>query len=379
MRMPVGVLTILIALSLLWPATGFPAPTFAMVPIWKHEWTKTDFTKFSIDLAEIVSGGPPRDGIPPIDNPRFVSNADAKKWLSAQEPVLVFGHNGDVRAYPLQILIWHEIANDTVGGKPVVITFCPLCNSALVFDRTIDGRVLDFGTTGKLRRSDLVMWDRQTESWWQQLTGIGIVGKHTGTKLTFLPAPLVSYETFRAAHPGGKVLSRQTGYFRNYGGNPYVGYDSPNNSPFLLQKPVSKRLAPMERVVAVELDGRNKAYPYSELTKAGGVVNDKVGGTDLVVIHKMGTRSALDGFQIGESRDVGAAVVYSRHLDGRRLTFSIEGGTVSDRETGSTWSFLGRAEKGPLRGKKLTPINHANHFAFAWLAFRPQTQIWQAP
>ena len=182
---------LLFVLMLCWiplPALGqLRVSANQMVETWKHEWTRTDFSKKSVDLSEIMSGGPPRDGIPPIDNPKFVTPSEAAQWLDAEEPVLVYRHGGQVKAYPLQILIWHEIANDTVGGKPVVLTFCPLCNSILVFDRNVGGRILDFGTTGKLRNSDLIMWDRQTESWWQQLTGEGIVGTYTGTVLTSCP------------------------------------------------------------------------------------------------------------------------------------------------------------------------------------------------
>ncbi|MGH2403427.1 MAG: DUF3179 domain-containing (seleno)protein, partial [bacterium] len=180
---------------------------------------KTDFTKHSVPLSQITSGGPPKDGIPAIDKPVFETVADAGKWLKAKEPVIFFESNGDVRAYPLQILIWHEIVNDTVGGQPVTVTFCPLCNTAIAFDRRLDGRVLDFGTTGMLRFSDLVMYDRQTESWWQQITGEAIVGVLTGKQLKFLPAQIVAWETFARTFPAGKVLSRNTGHVRPYGQN----------------------------------------------------------------------------------------------------------------------------------------------------------------
>ncbi len=346
------------------------------IATWKYEWTKTDFSKYSVDLSEILSGGPPRDGIPPIDHPKFTTPAEAAKWLEAEEPVMVFRHRKEVKAYPLQILIWHEIVNDTVGGKPVVVTFCPLCNSILVFDRKVGGRVLDFGTTGKLRNSDLVMWDRQTESWWQQLTGEGIVGVHTGTRLTFLPSALVSFSTFRENFPNGKVLSRETGIYRDYGRNPYSGYDKPGNRPFLMRGPLDRRLPAMERVAAVEFGGKAKAYPFGKLRQVG-VVNDELGGEVYVVIFRAGTRSALDGSLISDSRDVGTAVVYSRMLDGKRLTFERKGKKVVDRETGSHWNIMGRAVAGPLRDKQLRTLVHAQHFAFAWLAFRPKTKIWQ--
>lgn len=233
------------------------APASERISFSKSGW-KTNFSRHSIPLSEIIPGGPPRDGIPPIDKPHFVSLTEGDSFLKDTEPVIVFEHRGDARAYPLQILIWHEIVNDTVGGLPVAITFCPLCNTAIAFDRRLEGQVLDFGTTGNLRHSDLVMWDRQTESWWQQITGEAIVGELTSKRLTLLPAAIVSWRDFRATYPQGQVLSRRTGYDRPYGTNPYVGYDDINDSPFLFKGRPDRRLPPMERVVTVEINGGNK-------------------------------------------------------------------------------------------------------------------------
>lgn len=375
-------LTVLQGLAVLLAALPVTVPaqdTAQLTRVWQQEWPRTDFSRHAVDLREIVSGGPPKDGIPPIDRPAFVSPAEADRWLGADEPVLVFAHAGDARAYPPQILIWHEIVNDVVGDLPVVVTFCPLCNSALVFDRRVQGQVLDFGTTGKLRYSDLVMWDRQTESWWQQLTGEAIVGELMGTRLTALPAPLVAYGTFRTAYPQGRVLSRDTGRQRDYGSNPYVGYDNPAiRQPFLLRGAADGRLPAMERVVALELGGEAKAYPYGELAKVGAV-NDRVGGLDVVVLHRSGTRSALDGHAIATSRDVGTGAVFERAVQGRTLSFELREGALLDRETGTRWSLLGQALDGPLQGQRLVPVVHGNHFAFAWLAFRPQSTIYHAP
>ncbi|MEE2970884.1 MAG: DUF3179 domain-containing (seleno)protein [Pseudomonadota bacterium] len=177
-------------------AVLFSTASHANPSSWKFEWGKTDFSNHSVEFSEIMSGGPPKDGIPSIDDPNFVALADLK-GVAATEPVIGFSHNGDARAYPLRILIWHEIVNDTVGGMPITVTYCPLCNSAIVFDRRLDGRLLDFGTTGKLRKSDLVMYDRQTESWWQQFIGEGIVGEMTGKRLKMLPARVESLANFR--------------------------------------------------------------------------------------------------------------------------------------------------------------------------------------
>lgn len=363
----------------LWPALAPAQSDAELINRWRAEWPRTEFSRASINLWEITSGGPPKDGIPPIDHPKFVSTTQAASWLGEMEPVLMFRHGGDVRAYPLQILIWHEIVNDTVGGMPITATFCPLCNSILAFDRRVGDRVLDFGTTGKLRKSDLVMWDRQTESWWQQLTGEAIVGELTGTRLKMLPAPLISFRTFRESFPKGRVLSRETGHSRNYGANPYAGYDNlANEQPFLFKQKVDRRLKAMERVVVLELGKEAKAYPYSELAKVG-LVNDTLEGTPLVVIYAKGIRSALDRSSIRDSREVGTGAVYGRKVAGRVLTFARQDGLVMDKETGSRWNLLGQAEAGPLKGEQLPTLVHGNHFAFAWLAFRPQSAIYAAP
>jgi hypothetical protein len=182
-------------------------------------WT-TDFSRHTVAFDEILSGGVPRDGIPPLDDPKFVSIEDADLWLEDLQPVISFKVNNEARAYPLAILTWHEVVNDVVGGVSVTVTFCPLCNSAMVFDRMLEGRVFDFGVSGNLRNCDLIMWDRQTQSWWQQLTGEGIVGELAGHQLEFLPASIISWGDYKQANPDTLVLSRDTGFSR-----PYSGYD----------------------------------------------------------------------------------------------------------------------------------------------------------
>ena len=343
-----------------------------------QEWPKTDFGKRTVALEEIESGGPPRDGIPAIDRPRFVTPGEAGKWLDRREPVIVFERDGDARAYPLQILMFHEIVNDTVGGLPVAITFCPLCNASIVFDRRSEGKVLDFGTTGKLRKSDLVMYDRQTESWWQQFTGSGIVGRHAGATLLQLPSTLISFEDFRKTFPRGRVLSRQTGFVRPYGRNPYRGYDRIGDVPFLFHDPVDPRLPAMERVVGVMQDGRVRVYPLGAL-KAVPIINDEVGREPIVVFSREGMLSVLDAEIIRDSRRIPAAAAYSRRLNGRVLTFELRGERIVDRETGSEWDLFGRAVAGPLKGAQLKPADSGVHFAFAWLAFHPASEIHGAP
>lgn len=337
---------------------------------------ETDFSFHTVPFDSIPSGGPPRDGIPPIDNPTFVEIKDADEWLEALEPVISFELNGDARAYPLQILMWHEIVNDTVGGTPVSVTFCPLCNSAIVFDRNFNDLVLTFGTSGMLRNSDLIMWDRQTETWWQQLTGEGIIGQLAGHKLTFIPAQIISWQDFKSANPAGQVLSRDTGLGRRYGQNPYAGYDRVDNPPFLFDGVTDGRLLPKERVVTVTIGDVEAAFPFSVLAKEG-TVNYNVGGTDLAVFFKPGTRSALDSGNIADSNKIGAAGLFEATLDGTKHTFKNEGDRIVDSETGSVWSIQCEAVEGPLSGKKLTPVVHTNSFWFAVAAFKPETKIYQ--
>ena len=337
----------------------------------------TDFSKHTIPYSEILSGGPSKDGIPAIDDPQFVSTAEADEWLELNEPIIFFEHKGDARAYPIQIFMWHEIVNDVVGDLPVTITFCPLCNTAIAFERTVNGQILDFGTTGRLHYSNLIMYDRQTESWWQQATGEAIVGEMTGTRLTFLPAPILAWEDFKTAHPTGLVLSRETGYNRSYGTNPYGGYDNVNNPPFLYDGPATPGvLPPVARVLTIDLNGEAVAYPYDVLQQVN-VVNDTVGGEEIVVLWAAGTASALDSGTVAGGRDVGTANAFARVLDGQLLTFTLDGSQIVDNETGSMWNILGRAVSGPLAGKQLTPVVAVNHFWFSWAAFKPETRIYQ--
>jgi hypothetical protein len=339
-----------------------------------QEW-RTDFSRHTVPLEEIVSGGPPKDGIPAIDRPAFESVAEADRWLDGREPVIAMEMGEVVRAYPLQILIWHEIVNDVVGDLPVAVTFCPLCNTALAFEREVDGRVLDFGTTGRLRHSDLVMYDRQTESWWQQATGEAIVGAYAGRRLRFVAAPVLSWREFRDTNPHGRVLSRNTGFSRPYGRNPYERYDS-RRSPlesFFRSEP-DARLAAMERVVAIDLDAGTLAVAFS-LLRRQPVVNERVGALPVVIAWTPGTASALDAQQIREGRDVGSTGVFDRRVGGRVLTFESTQGGLRDRETGSHWDRAGRATSGPLAGRRLVAVPHGNHFWFAWAAFRPDARL----
>lgn len=338
----------------------------------------TAYSKYNIDLSTLKEGGPPKDEIPSIDNPSFVSIEAASDWIAPKEPVIVFEHNGAARAYPLQILTHHEIVNDRVEGTPVAVTFCPLCYSALVFERTLDGEPVKFGVSGLLRKSDLVMYDRSTETLWQQLTGTAIVGDLTGRTLNQLPSQIVSFRQFEEAHSDGEVLSRDTGYNRPYGRNPYAGYDDVDNKPFAFDGPVDNRLPPMEKVVAVSVGDVHKAYPHTK-TEAERVIHDTVGDRSLVIFHAPGAVSALDAAQIEDSKETGSTGVFDRRVEGRTLTFSyVDDGRFRDAETGSTWTVTGKAVDRPLEGTQLDRVQHGDYFAFAWFAFRPDATLYDA-
>jgi hypothetical protein len=335
---------------------------------------ETDFSKHNVPLSEFQSGGPPRDGIPPIDEPKPIAEADAEEWLSEREPVLVVELGGEVRAYPLQILVWHEIVNDTLSGRPIAVTYCPLCNSSLVFDRRVGGRTLTFGTTGNLRRSDLVMWDRQTESWWQQLTAEAVVGELTGTRLKVLPSQTLSWADFKRIHPGGDVLSRDTGAERDYGTTPYVGYDRPESEPFLFREETDDRLPPKERVVAIFTSDETVVVSFSRLAREP-VVETEAGGRPVVVLYTRGVVSPFDDPTITGSRDIGTAAAFDPRLRGRTLSFERRDGGFVDRETGSRWDIAGRAVAGELAGTRLEPVRHDQQFWFALAAFVPEARI----
>ena len=347
------------------------------IPAFRTDGWKTNFCLHSIDYEEIFSGGPPRDGIPPIDNPRFENIETADQWIEDLEPVILLDHEGEVRAYPLQILTWHEIVNDEIAGDPIAVTFCPLCNTALVFRRPIiDEEILTFGTSGNLRYSDLVMWDRQTESWWQQFNGEAIVGDLTGTKLESLPAAIISWADFKSKHPDAQVLSIETGFQRSYGRNPYAGYDNINSHPFAFVGDLDAQLPAMARVVGISLEnGQGGAFSL-DLLRENQILNENLGELPVVLFWKSGTASALDSGSIADGRDVGTTGVFSAQIDDQELTFSaLEDGLFLDRETGSIWDIFGEAIDGPMSGSKLDPIPHHDTFWFAWAAFVPDGEL----
>ena len=347
------------------------------VPFDTSDWS-TDFTNHSVPLEEFVGGGPPKDGIASIDEPKFISVEDADEFLAPREAVAVVELVGEVRAYPIQILTWHEIVNDEFAGQPVAVTYCPLCNSTVAFRRELDGEAVEFGTTGMLRNSDLVMYDRKTESWWQQITAEAVVGELTGERLEVLPSQILPWAEFQRLHPDASVLSRDTGFERDYGTNPYLSYDSdPDSQPFLLEGEPDRSLPPKERVAAVKTGARSAVvYPFSRLRREAPI-NDELDGEPVVVMFDPKVASALDTQAVSGGRNVGAAAVFSRVVGGRELSFAAGGepGTFRDRETGSTWDLRGRSTSGRLEGAQLEQITHDDQFWFALAAFFEDAEI----
>ena len=317
-------------------------------------------TKAIVPLDQIVSGGPPRDGIPSIDNPKFVSVQDASKFLQGADLVIGVSINDDTRAYPLQILVWHEIVNDVVGGTPVAVTYCPLCFTSQVFIRDVDGQMLQFGTSGKLYNSNLVMYDRTSESLWSQAMGEGIVGRYAGKDLEKIPFEVSYWDDWKKQYPDSKVLSIDTGFGRPYGTDPYGDYYT---SPQVLF-PVSHRddrLGVKEVVIGLEHEGFFKAYKLQDIEDKK-VINDEVNGKSVLLFSpKPFTARAFD-----------------RTIDNKILDFNYDPATgkITDSQTGSEWNLEGKAIKGAMEGKSLSRVPFDEGFWFSWVAFHPQTELY---
>lgn len=355
-------------------------------PDFCRDWPDQDWSRHTVPFGQIVRGCGGRDCIIALDAPGAVST-DGHYGVARFAPVgeVDYGDNlpiavlriGEVaRGYPLHVLTFHEIVNDEVAGVPVVASFCPLCNTAIAFDRRVDGDVLDFGVSGNLRHSDLIMWDRQTETWWQQATGEGIVGRHAGVQLKPLQLSVISYGDFKRAFPDADILTEETGFNFIYGKNPFPNYETRGVARFFLWR-TNNRLPSLERVVTL-LDGETAiAVPFSILSEVASAVVD-LAGAEVVVLWAPGTLSPLDEPDIAASRDVGSAAAYLPQVDGRRLTLAPDGpGRFRDEETGSTWDVTGLALSGPLAGSRLPPVEHTTQFWFAWAAFHPRTTVWE--
>ena len=300
-----------------------------------------------------------RDAIPPLYAPVFESAAEADGWLRADDIVLGYADGEEAYAYPVRILNFHEIVSHEVNGRPIIATYCPLCYSGVVYDRRVNGETLLFGNTSALHESDMVMLDHQTGSYWVQVSGEAVVGPMTGTRLAPLPAQMATWADWQALHPDTLVLSRNTGYRRDYGRNPFAGYAEQLNQTGRFAFPVSDavndpRLAPGDVVLGVQVGQDTAVYPLAQI--GNGVVNDVVGETAVVVF------SRSDG-------PSGAA--YSPVVEGDVLTFLLEDGRIQDEQTGSDWNMAGQATDGPLAGTQLAPFSTRTSLWFALIAAYP--------
>jgi hypothetical protein len=343
-------------------------------------------TEWGIRLIDLddLSQGAGRDAIPAISSPLYWTLEEASEVYTDNVPLVQVDVNGDVRGFPLEILTWHEIVNDTIGGMPVTVTFCPLCNTAIAFESQIGEELFIFGVSGLLRNSDLVMYDRNTESLWQQSSGRAIVGAMVGARLKYVPASVVTVGQLRSAYPDALVMSRDTGWDRPYGQNPYRGYDNPEQGGpytfFFDRDTIDDRLPPAERVVAIEgPSGAAMAYAWSVL-EVERVVHNTFDGIDLVVFWTPGALSILDSGILRNAREIGTTAVFETTLEGRDLTFTVNpadesGQTFVDEQTGTVWDIFGRGVDGELAGSQLKRVVHSDHFWFAWQAFHPTTRL----
>jgi hypothetical protein len=351
---------------------GGAALALSWLGVNRARWT-TDFSESSVPVDDIVSGGMGKDEIVPIDTPYFHTVDEARVWLDARSPVIALTIDDKTRAYPLEILLRHEVVNDRINDTYFAVTFCPLCNSAIVYNREVNGQILRLGVTGNLYNSGFLMWDNQTESWWQQFTGKAIVGEMTGEQLTMIPAQVVGFGTFADRFPQGRILAGDESRPRlNYGSNPYVGYDT-SRSPLLNNSSIDTRLSPTQRVLAADINGMPVAYAFDYLQREQ-VINDAVGNTPVVVFWQPGATSALDAPRVAQSRDVGQAALYGRTVDGQQLSFRLnDSDEFIDEQTGSTWNIFGEATAGDLAGEQLPSYLCFPHFWFAWSSAHPRT------
>jgi hypothetical protein len=367
-------LTIIIALNTIVPVSFNPPSTSALSKIsgdnnHDDELGDTDLAAVAtqaknsiVPLDQIVSGGPPPDGIPSIDNPVFISIQEAEEFLKGSDLILGLNINGDTRAYPLQILVWHEIVNDIVGKTPVAVTYCPLCFTNQVFNRAMnDGQILEFGTSGKLYNSNLVMYDRATKSLWSQAMSQAIVGKLAGVKLDRIPFDLAYWKEWKQLYPDSKVLSRDTGFSRPYGVDPYGDYYTNKDVLFPIAK-YDNRLGPKEIVIGFENEGQNQAYRLQDVEKMN-VINDQVNTKPVALfsVNPFMTRA------------------YNPILEGQ-ITLQFEYNAISntfiDNQTRSQWNFDGKAIDGQMKGKQLTRLPFDEGFWFEWIAFHPKTELY---
>lgn len=317
----------------------------------------TNGVKHLVPLDKIKSGGPPKDGIPSIDNPQFVSASEAN-FVSDDDLVLGLKINGEIKAYPLFILVWHEIVNDVVGGVPVAVTYCPLCFTNQVFERTVNGQVTEFGTSGKLYNSNLVMYDRNTDSQWSQAMGVAITGELTGYSLTRVPFDVAKWSDWKTLYPDTVVLTTKTGHLRAYGSDPYGDYYTDPRIIFPVENK-DDRLHPKEIILGFDNENIYKAYKLEDIEQKK-VINDEIGDKKILLVSKYPEM----------------ARAFDRTVDGMVLEFEYLDGKIVDIQTNSQWNIEGEAVSGELEGAKLQREVFNPGFWFEWVAFHPDTLVY---
>lgn len=333
--------------------------------------TLPDGTKFLIHPSELSSGGPPKGGIgvdigiSAITDPKFVSVEEADEFLSDDSIVFGVVIGEEKRAYTKEVLVFHEIVNDDFDGKPVLVTYCPLCGTAIAFDPVIDGNAVRFGTSGKLLNSNLVMYDELTESYWTQVGGKAIIGDLTGVKLDQISIDTLLYKDWKRLHPDSKILSRETGFARPYGLDPYGDYYI--NDRLIFNVGVTDdRLHPKDVISGIEIDGNHKAYPVKDVDEVG-LVNDEFEGVKLLI-----TKDPT----ISVGPEVNPVQIFDRTVNDEELEFEIVDGILKDVQTGSEWDFnTGISTSGEHEGDQLERIIRESDFWFNWVAFHPETEL----
>ncbi|MGY5875179.1 MAG: DUF3179 domain-containing protein [Candidatus Thorarchaeota archaeon] len=323
---------------------------------WDYEVNETRLDEF---IDGIKSGGPPPDGIPPIENPIYWSVEDANTYLADSDIVFGFIYNGSVYAYPQRILVWHEIVNEEMAGDPISITYCPLTGSCIAYHGTLDGNGTTFGTSGKLINSNLVMYDRETESYWPQVLSQAITGSYRGFKLEKLQTIWTTWGLWKTAYPETLVLSEDTGYIRNYYRDPYGSYDNLDSyyyqgQPFFPVLNTDDRLGPKTPVVAIHVNGYQAAVEKSYLATAK-VVNIQMGNSSYVLFYDSSLKTANS---------------YYSHVQGEDLLFSLSNGNIVDN-VGRIWSVDGTSSYGALAS-----VVNIDVMWFAWVAFFPDTGLY---
>jgi hypothetical protein len=318
---------------------------------------ETNGVRHLIPLDKIRGGGPPKDGIPSIDNPIF-ANIQGSHFMSDSDTVIGLEINGETKAYPLFILVWHEIINDNVGGTPVAVTYCPLCYTNQVFERVIDGQEVEFGTSGKLYNSNLLMYDRLTESYWSQALGMAVKGELTGYQLNLIPFDVITWGDWKKLHPDTLILTTDTGYIRSYATDPYGNYYTEPRILFPVEHS-DDRMHPKEIIIGFNQDNIYKAYKQNDI-ESNIIINDSIGNIPVILVSLFSENSRA----------------FERTINGVVLDFEYSDGKIFDSQTNSEWNYDGLSISGEYSGEQLQRMPIEPGFWFEWVAFHPETLVY---